>query len=651
MSDLLPVYEPNTKSAFAAYKEKHAESIADTSKYWGELAKSKLDWFTPFTHTQNGSFLNGDVSWFLNGKLNTCYNAVDRWCLPPYNRGEETAIIWEGDEPTDTRTITFNELLRKTSQIANALKSQGVKRGDVVTLYMPMIPETAMTMLACARIGAVHSVIFAGFSADAIAERVHCSGSKWVVTADFGKRGGKTLPLKQICDTAVAKDVCKGVMEKMFVFSHHGDAGEVNMVEGRDVAFDDLIDAQRPYCPCEAMDSEDNLFILYTSGSTGRPKGVLHTTGGYSLFAMHTTATSFDIRPSDVFACVADAGWITGHTYIVYGPLLNGCSTLMFESTPMYPDEGRYWDMVQRHKISIFYTAPTAIRSLMRFGDDAPKKYDLSSLRILGTVGEPINPEAWRWYYEVIGNKNCAVVDTYWQTETGGHIITNLPSITPMKPGSCTLPFFGIDAVVLDPQSGMEIAGNGVEGVLAIKQPWPGMTRTCLGDHDRYLTVYMKPYPGYYFPGDGCKRDEDGFIWITGRVDDVLNVSGHRIGTAEVESALVAHPAVAQAAVVGFPHAIKGEAICCYTTLTVGYDESPDLVKELRNAVRTAIGPFATPDMVCPTPGLPLTRSGKIMRRILRKIASGEIDALGDTSTLADPAVVDVLIEKIANLR
>jgi len=545
-------------------------------------------------------------------------------------------------------------MLNKTCQIANALKSSGVTKGDVVTIYMPMIPELAMTMLACARIGAIHSVIFAGFSADAIAERIQYSESKWVITSDGGSRGGRALPLKKICDTAVSKDICKGIVKKMFVYHHYSvekDSSDVVMVEGRDVAFDELIEAQRPYCPCETMDSEDILFLLYTSGSTGRPKGVVHTTGGYALFAMHTTANTFDIRRSDVYACVADAGWITGHTYIIYGPLLNGCGTFMFESTPMYPDHGRYWDMVERNKISIFYTAPTAIRSLMRFGDDAPKKYDLSSLRILGTVGEPINPEAWRWYYEVIGKKNCALVDTYWQTETGGHVITNLPSVTPMKPGSCTLPFYGIDTVVLDPQSGNEIEGNGVEGVLAIKQPWPGMTRTCLGDHERYLTVYMKPYPGYYFPGDGCKRDEDGYIWITGRVDDVLNVSGHRVGTAEIESALVAHPACAQAAVIGFPHDIKGEGICCYTTLTVGYEESEDLVKQLRNAVRTAIGPFATPDIICPTPGLPLTRSGKIMRRILRKIASGDLDALGDTTTLADPSIVDVLVKKMEALR
>jgi len=641
------LYPASTGSALDAYKAKHAESIADTSSYWGSLAKEKLHWFSPFTTVQSGSFTEGDIAWFLDGKLNACYNAVDRYCQPPYNRGEEVAILWEGDEAGDVRSITFCDLFRSVCKIANALKARGVKRGDVVTLYMPMIPELAMTMLACARIGAVHSVVFAGFSADAIADRICDARSKWVVTADGGKRGGRNLPLKQIIDTAISKGDCKDIVEAVFVFEHAGAGGDVMKME-KDVAFNELIAAQRPYCPCEWMDSEDVLFILYTSGSTGRPKGVLHTTGGYTLFAMHTTATTFDLKKGDVYACVADAGWITGHTYIVYGPLLNGIQTFMFESTPMYPDNGRYWDMVQRHKISVFYTAPTAIRSLMRFGDEAPKKYDLSSLRILGTVGEPINPEAWRWYYEIIGSSNCSVVDTYWQTETGGHVITNLPGITPMKPGSCTLPFYGIDTVVLDPATGLEIEGNGIDGVLAIRQPWPGVTRTCLGDHERYLNVYMKPYPGYYFPGDGCHRDKDGYIWITGRVDDVLNVSGHRIGTAEVESALVAHPAVAQAAVIGFPHDIKGQGICCYTTLTVGYEESDDLIKELRLAVRTSIGPFATPDMIIPATGLPMTRSGKIMRRILRKIASSELDTLGDTSTLADPSVVDDLIEKVS---
>lgn len=648
VSEILPLYECNTDGAFRTFKEDHAESIKDISKYWGKVAEEKLDWFAPFTNVQSGSLEEGDVAWFENGKLNACYNAVDRWCV---NHGDDVALIWEGDEPSDVKRITFTEMQRKIGKIANALKSKGVKKGDVVTIYMPMVPELAMTMLACARIGAVHSVIFAGFSSDAIADRIISANSRFVVTADGGMRGGRFLPLKEIVDKAISKEECQSIVETLFVYNHHDNDAEVSMQPGRDIDMDALIETQRPYCPCEWMDSEDPLFILYTSGSTGSPKGVVHTTGGYTLYAMHTTATTFDLRKSDVYACVADAGWITGHTYIVYGPLLNGCSTFLFESTPMYPDNGRYWDMVQRHKISIFYTAPTAIRALMRFGEGPPNKYDLSSLRLLGSVGEPINPEAWRWYYQVIGHEKCAILDTYWQTETGGHIITNLPGITPMKPGSCTLPCYGIDAVVLDPQTGKELEGNNVEGVLAIRQPWPGITRTCLNDHDRYLTVYMRPYPGYYFPGDGCTRDEDGYIWITGRVDDVLNVSGHRIGTAEVESALVAHPAVAQAAVVGFPHDVKGQAICCYTTLTEGFEESQELTIELRNLVRSTIGPFASPDIICPTPGLPLTRSGKIMRRILRKIASQELDTLGDTSTLSDPSVVDTLIEKLATIR
>jgi len=548
--------------------------------------------------------------------------------------------------PRSQRRITYEELLAKVSKIANAMKAKGVKKGDNVTIYMPMIPELAMCMLACARIGAVHSVIFAGFSATAIAERITASGSKWVFTADGGYRGGRHLPLKEIVDNAIGQ-VGDGIVQNVFVWDRVGDKVAFPWTDVRDVKFDELVANQRPYCPCESMDSEDPLFILYTSGSTGRPKGVLHSTGGYSLFAMQTCKNSFDTKDGDIFACVADCGWITGHTYIVYGPLMNGLTTFMFESTPMYPDNGRYWDMVERHKISIFYTAPTAIRSLMRFGDEPPKKYDLSSLRTLGTVGEPINPEAWRWYYEVIGNSKCSISDTYWQTETGGHVISNYPGVTPMKPGSCTLPCYGIDAVVLDPQTGKELEGNNVEGVLAIKQPWPGVTRTCLGDHERYLNVYMNPYPGYYFPGDGCKRDNDGYYWITGRVDDVLNISGHRIGTAEVESALVAHPAVAQAAVIGYPHDIKGQGICCYVMLTQGFTESAELLKELRNAVRTDIGPFATPDMIVPTPSVPMTRSGKIMRRILRKIAAGESDQLGDISTLGDPSIVQILIDKV----
>jgi len=653
------IHDAATGSNFDLYKSDHASSIRDISSYWGDLAKSKLEWYAPFPTALSGSFNDGSISWFAGGKLNICHNAVDRYCNAPYNRGGETAIIWEGDEPTDTKYITYLELQKNVCRVANALKASGVRKGDVVTLYMPMIPELTYTMLACARIGAVHSVIFAGFSADAIADRIEDAKSKWVVTASAGKRGGRDLPLKNICDVAVKKERCVGIVEKVLVFNGMGPNGSGWTEEDIHVRFSDLVECQRPVCPCEWMDAEDPLFILYTSGSTGKPKGLVHTTGGYALYAMHTTSKSFGIAqqtgPSTgndpVYACVADAGWITGHTYIVYGPLLNGISTFMFESTPMYPDCGRYWDMVQRHKISVFYTAPTAIRSLMRFGDETPKKYDMSSLKVLGTVGEPINPAAWQWYYEVIGNSKCAVVDTYWQTETGGHVITNLPGVTPMKPGSCTLPCYGIEVVVLDAASGKEIDEIEAEGVLAIKQPWPGMARTCLGDHQRYLNVYMKPYPGYYFAGDGCRRDEHGFIWITGRVDDVLNVSGHRIGTAEVESALVAHPAVAQAAVVGIPHAIKGQGICCFTTLAEGFVESDDLVKELRNSVRTHIGPFATPDMIIPTVALPMTRSGKIMRRILRKIAAGELDSLGDTSTLLDPSVVGTLSEKVEKLR
>jgi len=648
---LKEIYAPKTICGMGEYKMEYKRSISDTSSYWSKEAVSKLNWFAPFTTAQRGTFECGDVGFFLDGKLNACYNCIDRHVID--GKGDEIAIMWEGDEPSMIRNISFNDLLKEVSKIANSLKSQGVKKGDVVTLYMPMVPEVAMTMLACARIGAVHSVIFAGFSADAIAERVSCAKSKWLVTCDVGYRGGRVLPLKKICDDALSREMCQGVVEKVFVLKHYAgpDKVEVNYDVKRDVILNDLMEEQHPYCPCEWMDSEDPLFILYTSGSTGRPKGLLHTTAGYSLYVMVTTAKSFDLKVGrDTFACVADAGWITGHSYIVYGPLLNGLSTFMFESTPAYPDTGRYWSMIERHKITAFYTAPTAIRSLMRYGDDIPKKYDLSSLRILGTVGEPINPEAWRWYYEVIGNSNCSVVDTYWQTETGGHVITNLPGITPMKPGSCTLPFYGIDVAVLDPKTGEELQGV-CSGIVAIKQPWPGMARTCIGDHQRYLKVYMKPYPGYYFPGDGCTRDKDGYIWITGRIDDVINVSGHRIGTAEIESALVAHPAVAQAAVIGYPHPIKGQGICCFCTFTIGFDESPTLCKALKHAVRTSIGPFCTPDIICVTNALPMTRSGKIMRRILRKIASGEEDQLGDISTLRDPAVVDDLIQKIHNLK
>jgi acetyl-CoA synthetase len=521
------------------------------------------------------------------------------------------------------------------------------------------VPELTVTMLACARIGAVHSVVFAGFSAEALAQRIGAAKSRCLVTADRGLRGGKAVPLKDIVNAARTRHaVVEDLLETVLVWERFYDpaaAAAPYDVQPKDVRMDVLVEGQRPVCPVEWMDAEDGLFILYTSGSTGNPKGLLHTVGGYSVYAAFTTKTSFGLEEGDLFACVADCGWITGHTYVVYGPLLNGSTSFMFESTPVYPDAGRYWDMVERHKITQFYTAPTAIRLLMRYGDEWPAKYDTSSLKVLGTVGEPINPEAWRWYYECAGKRRCSVVDTYWQTETGGHIITNLPGVTPMKPGSCTLPSFGIETAILDPVSGRpveEVDEKGHrQGVLAITKPWPGMARTCLGDHQRYLQTYLKIYPGYYFTGDSVMLDQDGYHWIIGRVDDVLNVSGHRIGTAEVESALVAHAAVAQAAVVGQPHEIKGQSIAAFVMLVSGREESPELIKELRGLVRQDIGSFATPDMICVAPSLPMTRSGKIMRRILRKIVCNEADQLGDVSTLADPEIVEVLIQKVADLK
>jgi acetyl-CoA synthetase len=641
-----PVYDAKTSSVFEKYKKLHAESIKSPSKYWGKLATDYLHWDVPFDSHRilQGNLEDGNVRWFAGGKLNVAYNALDR------HPKDNVAIVWEGDEPDDIRRITYGQMVEKVSQIANALKAKGVQKGDVVTIYMPMIPELAMTMLACARIGAVHSVVFAGFSAEALGSRIKAAKSKCVVTADHGLRGAKKIGLKDIVDTAVASVADEFDVDNVLVWERFYQGSDskapYEMLE-KDIRMDQLVAAQRPYCVPEAMDAEDTLFILYTSGSTGVAKGLVHTTGGYALYAAHTTMTTFDLAPGDLFACVADCGWITGHTYVVYGPLLNGSTTFMFESTPMYPDAGRYWDMVERHKITQFYTAPTAIRSLMRYGESFPKKYDLSSLKILGSVGEPINPEAWRWYYEVVGDSKCTIVDTYWQTETGGHIITNIPGVTPMKPGSCTLPLYGIDAVVLDPVDGHVLEGNNVNGVMAIRQPWPGMARTCLGDHERFMTVYLEPYKGYYFTGDSVMKDEDGFHFITGRVDDVLNVSGHRIGTAEVESALVAHPAVSQAAVVGRPHPIKGQSIAAFCTLDVNHVESPELIKELILRVRADIGPFASPDLILITPSLPMTRSGKIMRRILRKIVCGEVDTLGDTSTLADPSVVSDLIAQV----
>lgn len=625
------------------YKAMYEASVDPdrSEEFWSDQANTFIDWIKPFDKVKGGGFDIGDHRWFTGGQLNACSSCLDAH-VPEL--GDKPAIVWEGDELGTTKTLTYSEVLAETCRIANALRASGVQKGDFVTIYMPMIPETAMTMLACARLGAPHSVVFAGFTSSSLRDRIQNSGSKWVVTSDVGKRAGRTLQLKDITDRAV--DECPAV-EKTFVFKHpSGDGGEAEYDESRHVEMDQVLPKMRPYCPPVPVDSEDILFTLYTSGSTGAPKGVAHSTAGYLLQAAMTCKYSFDLRPDDVYACVADVGWITGHSYIVYGPLCNGATTVMFESTPTYPDPGRYWDLVDRHQISVFYTAPTAIRALMAFGEGPVKRHDRSSLRVLGSVGEPINPEAWRWYYEVVGDERCSIVDTYWQTETGGHVMTPLPGVTPMKPGSCTFPFFGVVPKLLDAQTGEVLEGEG-EGVLALSDPWPGVCRTVWGDHERMMTTYLAPYAPFYFTGDGCRRDEDGYYWITGRVDDVINSSGHRIGTAEVESALVATQAVSQAATVGFPHDIKGQGIVCYVELTEGYEESPELVKELKQAVRNEIGPFATPDLMIPVSSLPKTRSGKIMRRILRKVAAAEEDELGDTSTLADPAVVDDLVAKV----
>eukprot|EP00602_Paraphysomonas_sp_CaronLab_P004813 CAMPEP_0185023728 /NCGR_PEP_ID=MMETSP1103-20130426/6367_1 /TAXON_ID=36769 /ORGANISM="Paraphysomonas bandaiensis, Strain Caron Lab Isolate" /LENGTH=628 /DNA_ID=CAMNT_0027556457 /DNA_START=170 /DNA_END=2056 /DNA_ORIENTATION=+ len=619
------------------YQSMYKYSVEDPAGFWADLAKQHLSWFQDFSECMAGTFEQGDIRWFCNGKLNVSYNCIDRH-LPL--RSNQTALIWESDEPGQGRSVTYQELAHSVSRIANFMKSMGVRKGDVVTVYMPMIPELPMVLLACTRIGAVHSVVFAGFSATSLRDRIIDCRSQWVFTADQGMRGGRVIPLKQTVDKALEE--CPDV-RNVFMFSRTG--ADVPMTANRDIRMVDRLCKERPYCPPEPMDSEDTLFVLYTSGSTGKPKGVAHSTAGYLLHAAVTTQWSFDLQEGDIFACVADCGWITGHTYTVYGPLCLGRTTLLFESVPTYPDPYRYWDVVQRHRVTQFYTAPTAIRALMRF-DAAPiAKYDLSSLRVLGSVGEPINPEAWNWYFHHVGRGRCTVADTYWQTETGGHLAANLPGITTMKAGSCTLPYFGIQLAVMDPTSGQELRGPGVEGVLCVKAIFPSVARTVFGDHDRYLAVYTKPYPGYYFTGDGCRRDEDGFYWITGRVDDVINPSGHRIGTAEVEAAIDELDEVSEAAVVGFPHEVKGEGIGCFVILRQGVQESPDLTQRLKNAVRAHIGAFATPDFIIYC-DLPKTRSGKIMRRILRKVAHGEEDSIGDISTLADPAVVPILVEK-----
>ncbi|KAJ8598161.1 hypothetical protein CTAYLR_007379 [Chrysophaeum taylorii] len=626
------------------YRKMYEKSVnPETAEaFWGEQATRFIDWIRPFDTVRMGGFEVGDHAWFVGGQMNVSSSCLDKH-LPKL--ASKPAIVWEADEPGTCETLTYLDVLHGTCRIANALKVTGAAKGDFVTIYMPMMPDTAMAMLACTRIGAPHTVVFAGFTASSLRDRILDSQSKWVLTSDVGKRGSKTIKLKEITDAAVSQ--CPKV-QKIFVFKRTGE--EVPTNRDVDVHMDELLPKMRPYCPPTPVAAEDTLFTLYTSGSTGKPKGVAHAAAGYLLQAAMTCLYSFDLRETDVFACVADVGWITGHSYIVYGPLCNGATTVMFESVPTYPDPGRYWDLVDRHGVTVFYTAPTAIRALMAHGEAPVKKYSRASLRILGTVGEPINPEAWRWYYEVVGDKRCSIVDTYWQTETGGHVMTPLPGVTPMKPGSCCLPFFGVVPKVLDSQTGAELRETAVDGVLAFGQSWPGACRTVWGDHERYMNTYLLPYPPNYFTGDGCRRDEDGYFWIMGRIDDVLNTSGHRIGTAEVESALVAHQAVAQAATVGYPHDIKGQGICCYLELTKGYEESPELIKELKGAVRSAIGPFATPDLIIAVP-LPKTRSGKIMRRILRKVAAGEESQLGDVTTLADPTVVDALITKVKKVQ
>ena len=626
----------------AAYADMYRRSVEDNEEFWAEQA-ARIDWVKPFSKVRDVSFAKDDlhIRWYYDGTLNVCYNCVDRHLE---SKGDDVAIIWEGDDPARDLTITYRELHERVCKFANALKKIGAKKGDRITIYMPMIPETAIAMLACARIGAVHSVVFGGFSPDALAGRIHDCESNIVITADQGVRGAKIIPLKANVDAA-AEHPNVTTLEKVLVVKHTG--GDIAWVDGRDAWLQDLESAVDADCPCEEMAAEDPLFILYTSGSTGKPKGVLHTTGGYIVYAALTHHYVFDYHPGDVYWCTADVGWVTGHSYIVYGPLANGAITLMFEGLPNYPTASRFWEVCDKHKVNICYTAPTAIRALMREGDEPVKRTSRKSLRLLGTVGEPINPEAWEWYYQVVGDGRCPIVDTWWQTETGGILITPLPGAMALKPGSATKPFFGIQPAVVDGDG--NIMDGEAEGILVILDSWPGQMRSVYGDHQRFVDTYFAAYPGMYFAGDGVRRDADGYYWITGRVDDVLNVSGHRMGTAEVESALVAHKSVAEAAVVGCPHEIKGQGIYAYVTLMEGIEATDDLLAELRQWVRKEIGPIATPDFIQWAPGLPKTRSGKIMRRILRKVAENDYSNLGDTSTLADPAVVDHLVENRMN--
>ncbi|MFN3765468.1 MAG: acetate--CoA ligase [Aliihoeflea sp.] len=625
------------------YEKWYKDSIKNPEKFWDRHGK-RIDWFRPYTKVKNTSF-DGKVSikWYEDGRTNVSYNCIDRHLK---KRGDQVAIIWEGDNPYDDKKITYNELYEHVCRLANVLKARGVKKGDRVTIYMPMIPEAAYAMLACARIGAIHSVVFGGFSPDALAGRIVDCESTFVITADEGLRGGKTIPLKENTDKAIDIAAKNHVAVKnVLVVRRTG--GKVGWAKGRDLWYHDEVRTAKPDCKPEKMKAEDPLFILYTSGSTGKPKGVLHTTGGYLVYASMTHEYVFDYHEGDIYWCTADVGWVTGHSYIVYGPLANGATTLMFEGVPNYPDAGRLWDVVDKHQVNIFYTAPTAIRALMGAGDDHVKRSSRKSLRLLGSVGEPINPEAWEWYYNVVGEKRSPIVDTWWQTETGGILITPLPGAIDLKAGSATKPFFGIQPQLVD-NEGAVIEGA-ADGNLCITDSWPGQMRTVYGDHERFVQTYFSTYKGKYFTGDGCRRDEDGYYWITGRVDDVLNVSGHRMGTAEVESALVSHDKVSEAAVVGYPHDLKGQGIYCYVTLMAGEEGSEDLKKELVAHVRKEIGPIASPDKIQFAPGLPKTRSGKIMRRILRKIAEDDFGALGDTSTLAEPAVVDDLVSNRQN--
>ena len=622
------------------YQSSYAQSLSDNEAFWAEHGQ-RIDWIKPYTKISDVSYDKPDVhiKWYEDGTLNASANCLDRHLA---TRGDQTAILWEGDDPADAKHITYKELHEDVCRFANALKARGVKKGDRVTIYMPMVPEAAVAMLACTRIGAIHSVVFGGFSPDALAGRIQDCASTVVITADEGIRGGRPVPLKANTDKALAS--CPDCTT-CFVVRRTG--ADVGWQDGRDVWYHEAVAAADSDCPPEEMSAEDPMFILYTSGSTGKPKGVLHTTGGYMVYASMTHHYVFDYQDGDIYWCTADVGWVTGHSYILYGPLANGATTLMFEGVPTYPDSGRFWQVVEKHKVTIFYTAPTAIRALMREGEGPVKKWDRRSLRLLGSVGEPINPEAWMWYHEVVGDGRCPIVDTWWQTETGGILITPLPGATTTKPGSATLPFFGVEPVLVDNEN--NVLEGATEGNLCINRSWPGQMRTVYGDHQRFIDTYFSTFEGRYFSGDGARRDEDGYYWITGRVDDVLNVSGHRMGTAEIESALVAHPKVAEAAIVGYPHDIKGQGIYAYVTLNAGEEPSEGLHKELRQWVRQEIGPIASPDLLQWAPGLPKTRSGKIMRRILRKIAADDYAELGDTSTLADPSVVDDLIENRQN--